>query len=283
MFFFKRKAKKGDPVTAAAPNQPGFRAAVISDVGSLRDNNEDNFILGRHTNQSCLSYCEAFIEIPAHCWFFIGVFDGMGGGEIGEIAAKTAVDTILAASEQIKSDASKSQVDVLMRQAFLDANNKIIDLQQHHHVFGTTGTVLGTNGVVSKVYHLGDSRAYLVRNGELFQITRDQTLAQMKIDVGIYQPDAPEAEAEKHQLTEYIGKDHTKKYLRPVESDWFSLLPDDGVLLCSDGLYDMCDDTQIGSILSSQTGIFEKVKALTDAAISNGGIDNITCIYMDHL
>ena len=172
------------------------------------------------------------------------------------------------------------QIDSTMRQAFLDANNKIIDLQKQHQVFGTTGTVAVTNGDLIKIYHLGDSRAYLMRNRELSQLTRDQTLAQMKMDVGIYQPDAPGAEAEKHQLTEYIGKDPTKQYLRPLESDWFSLQSGDGILLCSDGLYDMCSDLQIGDLLASDASPSEKAKALTAAALSAGGSDNVTCIYM---
>lgn len=281
MFLFKRRSKKTvstNPTTNTDAST--VCAAAASDVGLCRGNNEDNFILYKQSNPDCLNHCEAFAKASTKSWFFIGVFDGMGGGEIGEVAAKTAVITFLEAIERIDHSSSKTQVDCAMRQAFLDANNKVIDLQKHHQVFGTTGTVVGTNGDLIKVYHLGDSRAYLMRDQKLVQLTRDQTLAQMKMDVGIYQPDAPGAEAEKHQLTEYIGKDPTRKYLRPLESDWFSLQSGDGILLCSDGLYDMCSDLQIRDLLLSHSSPSEKVKALTAAALSAGGLDNVTCIYM---
>lgn len=281
MFFLKRKRKKDASHTAgAATDVPTICAAVSSDVGLLRSNNEDNFLMGRHTNPSCCNHCEAFVESSNDVWFFAGVFDGMGGGDIGEVAAKAAAETFLDAEDRLDKDASQTQVDTALRKAFLDANNKIVDLQQHHQVFGTTGTVLATNGTIYKVYHLGDSRAYLVRETELYQLTRDQTLAQMKIDVGLYQPDDPKAEEEKHHLTEYIGKDQTKQYLHPLEGDWSDLRPGDGILLCSDGLYDMCSDRMIGETLIAHSEIQQKTNALVDAALSQGGIDNITCIYL---
>ena len=68
-----------------------------------------------------------------------------------------------------------------MREAFLRSNNEIIDLQKEHCVYGSTGTVVSIGSGEFKIYHLGDSRAYLLRDGELMQLTRDQTLAQMKM------------------------------------------------------------------------------------------------------
>jgi protein phosphatase len=254
--------------------------AVVSDVGCLRDNNEDNFILGKHINANCGNFSEALMERNEDPWVFAGVFDGMGGGEKGEIAAQCAAQAFRNAAAQISDDASCNDVDAVLRKAFLEANNKIIDMQDNR-VYGTTGTVVATNSTSYKIYHLGDSRAYLFRDGQLVPLTRDQTLAQMKIDVGLYLPDDPQAEAEKHKLTEYIGKDPTKKHLRPVESEWIPRNCRALLLLCSDGLYDMCTDQEILEILSRESDILGKAKALVAAALDNGGIDNVTCVLLE--
>lgn len=282
---FRFPFKKNARITSASNVRPsakktGLTGAAVSDVGCIRPNNEDNFIMGTHMNPDCSNHREVFAENIKDFWYFAGVFDGMGGGDFGELAAKTAAEVFLNAVKQTKKEFSQALMDAILRKAFLDANNKIVDLQQQYRVFGTTGTTLITNGTVTKIYHLGDSRAYLFRNGELFQLTRDQTLAQMKIDVGLYQPGDPQAEAEKHKLTEYIGRDQTKTHLRPQESEWFTSLPGDGFLLCSDGLYDMCSDREIMDMLQKHPETSQKANALVKAALSHGGADNISCVYL---
>lgn len=280
MFFFRRKDKK--IVSRNAHSKTGrwnLIGAAVSDVGCLRDNNEDNFILGMRMNTDCADFSEAFVENSEDRWFFAGVFDGMGGGERGEIAAQTAAQVFRDAITQITDECSNADVDAILRKAFLCTNNKIIEMQDHR-MYGTTGTVLAISQTSCKVYHLGDSRAYLFKDDQLFPLTRDQTLAQMKIDVGLYMPDDPQAEAEKHKLTEYIGKDQTQKHLRPVESEWIAIEYRDMLLLCSDGLYDMCTDREIMEILRQESDVLKKAEALIRAALDNGGTDNVTCILL---
>lgn len=283
MFFFKRK-KKDVPAkaTAAQPAaNPRFPVgAAVSDVGCARTNNEDNFLLGGQINLDRSDRCKAHSRSESGQWYFTGVFDGMGGGEIGEVAAQTAAEIFRDTAGQLKNEPDRTRIDSRMRRAFLDANNKIVTLKQQYQIYGTTGTVLCTDGQVYKIYHLGDSRAYLLRDQALFQLTRDQTLAQMKIDVGLYQPGDPQAEAEKHKLTEYIGKDQTKAHLRPLESEWLTVLPGDCILLCSDGLCDMCTDCEITELLTQHSQPGEQANALVQAALSHGGIDNVTCICL---
>lgn len=278
--FFFRRTKKETTTSGTSSKLSQLIGAVASDVGCLRPNNEDNFILGTHMNINSESHSAFAVENPSGCWFLSGVFDGMGGGDIGEIAAKTAAEVFLNTLEGLTEASSPAHVDMALRHSFLEANSKIVDLQQQYQVYGTTGTILVTNGTIFKMYHLGDSRAYLLRKGELLQLTRDQTLAQMKIDVGLCQPGDPQAEAEKHKLTEYIGKDQTKTHLRPLESDWLSVQSGDGILLCSDGLYDMCTDHEIANILQACPDPLNTANSLVDAARSHGGTDNVTCIYL---
>lgn len=257
----------------------GFAGAVVSDVGCVRFNNEDNYVLGRYMNVNSSDHSEVSSSFSgtSGMWQFAGVFDGMGGGEMGELASRDTATIFLEAFDRINRTLSKTEVDFCIRKTFLDANNRIIALQKEYRLFGTTGTVLCSNGVEFKIYHLGDSRAYLVREDELLQLTKDQTLAQMKLELGMYREDDPAAEADKHKLTEYIGRDWTRENIKPVESHWIPIQAGDCVLLCSDGLYDMCTNEEIASVLWDNGTIEEKTALLVRKAISAGGEDNITC------
>lgn len=260
----------------------GFSGAARSDIGCVRSNNEDNYVFGKYMNHDSAEHSEiacSFAKVSGE-WHFAGVFDGMGGGEMGELAAHDTAEIFLKAFDGLTESQSKTEVDLILRKAFLEANNRIVSLQKEYKIFGTTGTVLCTNGAEFKIYHLGDSRAYLVHEDELIQITKDQTLAQMKMEVGMYREDDPSAEADKHKLTEYIGRDWTKENLKPVESRWLSVRRNDRILLCSDGLYDMCADDVISGILRKNTSVAEIASELVNTAKANGGEDNITCVVI---
>lgn len=260
----------------------GFAGAVVSDVGCVRSNNEDNYILGRYMNVSSADHSEVSVSFSdaAGAWQFAGVFDGMGGGEMGELASRDTADMLLKAINRLSGSPTKTEVDLCIRKAFLDANNRIIALQKAYKIFGTTGTVLCSNGVELKIYHLGDSRAYLIREDELLQLTKDQTLAQMKLEVGMYREDDPAAEADRYKLTEYIGRDWTRENIKPVESYWIPIQTGDCVLLCSDGLHDVCTNEEIANILGDSGPIEVKTASLVQKAISKGGEDNITCVVV---
>ena len=257
----------------------GFSAAVISDVGR-RENNEDNYVLANNINWDSSEHREVACSFakPVGRWCVAGVFDGMGGGELGELASHCAAEIFLKPFADFAGPRSKTEVDMVMCQAFLEANNHIRAFQKEHRIYGTTGTVLCTNGVEFKIYHLGDSRAYFKHDDRLVQITKDQTLAQMKIDIGMYQQDDPSADADRNKLTEYIGRDGTKKNLKPVESLWIPIQKKDIILLCSDGLHSMCSDEEIHQILCKDMSAAETAMELVNAAKMNGGTDNITAM-----
>lgn len=281
-FLFHRKTSPpGNPASAGEVSLP-FSGSVVSDAGRVRPNNEDNYVLGKYINLHSAAHSEVSVSFSdtSGQWQLAGVFDGMGGGEMGELASHDTAEIFLRAFGNVSGESSKSEIDLILRKAFLEANNRIVDLQQDYKIYGTTGTLLCTNSSVFKIYHLGDSRAYLIRDNTLMQLTKDQTLAQMKLDVGMYRPDDPSTEADKHKLTEYIGRDWTRDNLHPVESQWIPLQPRDLVLLCSDGLYDMCDDDVIVKILNSAASPGDGAASLTAAALEQGGTDNITCMVI---
>lgn len=260
----------------------GFSGAAVSDVGCIRENNEDNYIFEKNINRDSSDRSEIACSLARVSgeWHFAGVFDGMGGGEMGELASRETAEIFLKAFDSLSEAQSKTEIDLALRKAFLEANNRIVSLQKEYKIFGTTGTVLCTNGAEIKIYHLGDSRAYLIHEDKLVQITKDQTLAQMKMEVGMYRENDPSAEADKHKLTEYIGRDRTKENIKPVESRWLPVQKSDRILLCSDGLYDMCADDEIARILCKNSSVADMALELVNTAKTNGGKDNITCIVV---
>lgn len=266
MILGKRK-EKGIP-------DPGFAGCAVSDVGCVRGNNEDNYILGGYLNAGSEDYSFRLVSGERGAWHFAGVFDGMGGGEKGEVASLQTARIFLDTIARLGPEPDRAGVDRAMRAAFLEANNHIAELRRVCRVFGTTGTVLCANRGEFKLYHLGDSRGYLLRGHKLRLLTKDQTLAQLRLDAGL----PPGSEANRHILTDYIGRDETREQLRPVETEWLPVHSGDRVLLCSDGLYDLCGEGEMERILRRTPGMEAQARALTAAARRGGGYDNITCI-----
>lgn len=261
----------------------GFFGTVASDMGLRRQNNEDNYVLGQCVNEECEKNAIVSVFVPSlrSGWNLVGIFDGMGGGEKGEQAALLTARIFRRTAQELVRTADRMELDRIVRQAFQEANNQILELQEQCSVFGTTGTVLCTDGDVFKIYHLGDSRAYLLRKRDLFQLSRDHTLAQMKIDAGIYREKDPRAEKDKHSLTNYIGADMSAGNSDPDESKWLTIAPGDRVLLCSDGLYDMCSDVEISQVMTFAADNRTRTTMLVQRALDRGGLDNVTCLCLD--
>ena len=263
-------------------NQPKcsvFQACAISDIGCVRCKNEDNFLLSNRINETYASRFELSVEESNayEQWHITGVFDGISSGENAEIASEEAAKAFQRASDRLRGAESKESADQFVRTAFLDAGCSISRMQRIGNGMGTTGTVLCTNLNVFKVFHLGDSRAYLLRNHRLFQLTRDQTLAQLKLDAGLYEKCSSEIQSDRHVLTDYIGRNPDG---RPTESQWVSVQKNDRILLCSDGLYDMCTDSEIIKIIQETCSVQEQARRLIEAALEKGGTDNVTCMVI---
>ena len=290
MFLFKKKpeAQLNDGTQGQLERKRDYNDCcyfvgyAVSDVGRVRENNEDNYILGLQLNRESADHSETALAIEAgqNKWYFAGVFDGMGGGDKGVVAARITAETFCGLIRKLPGNASREQTDKVVRNAFLKSNNAIVEMQKRYKVYGTTGTVVGIRSGQFKIYHLGDSRAYFLRDGKVTQLTRDQTLAQLKIDTGIYNRDHPGVQTDKHKLTEYIGRDWTRENIRPVESEWMTVRAGDRLLLCSDGLYDMCSDEQIAGHLGAGSNASAAAKALNQDALCSGGADNVTCIVI---
>ena len=134
--------------------------AVSSHLGYVRPVNQDNFILQRQVNEESGPVLELSPDLTPELgdWYCFGVFDGMGGGEQGEVASWLAAKEFQSLSADRKL--RRGEIDLLVRDTFRAANRAILE-QHNDRMYGTTGTVVFTDANYFKIYHLGDSRCYL--------------------------------------------------------------------------------------------------------------------------
>lgn len=257
-------------------------AHVISNIGLKRIHNEDNYLINQSMNKTSeyVSEEELKSDKRRENWNWAAVFDGMGGGGYGEEASRIAAEEFRNHLLKVNVSTTEEEIERIARKSFLEANSRIVKERQKKTILGTTATVLCFRRNRAKLFHLGDSRAYLLREGRLYQLTKDQTLANMKIEAGFYDALSPEADKDRHLLTEYIGADDTMTSLRPLESTWITLKTADKLLLCSDGLYHLCPDEEIKEIMLSDNAPSELADKLVYRALKKGGTDNITCLVL---
>ena len=230
-----------------------------TDVGLVRKNNEDALILKPELG-------------------FWAVADGMGGEERGEVASQIFVDTAL---ELFSGFSGRSEEEVRQRvqKTFDLANERILDWANKNRVekMGCTAELLAFYASDYVIGHVGDSRTYLFRQGELRQITRDHSWVQAQIDQGLLTP----AEAQRSPLRNIILRAVGTENSLVVDLLSGKSMPGDLYLLCSDGLTSMIDDLIIQGILSRPLGLSQKVDHLIERSKTAGGYDNITVILCE--
>jgi PPM family protein phosphatase len=280
----------------AAPNvrtfQP-FSSLVQVDVsglshgGRVRPNNEDHFFvtrIGRYMETLLTSLPEGAVPQRAEeAGYSLVVADGMGGHAAGEVASRLAISTlvnlaleapdwILRIDEQMAPEVKRR-----VKRRVRDVNAVLIDQGEKDKSLrgmGTTLTVLRTIGRYGVVFHVGDSRAYLLRDGRLHRLTRDHTYAQLLVDVGAMPASAAARSRFRHTLTNTLGGFGQDV---EVDVDRVELQDRDRVLLCTDGLTDELDDATIEHVLA--TGTSQAIcHRLLELALEAGGRDNITMI-----
>ncbi len=238
-----------------------LRHSARTDVGKTRDHNEDDFGVGEGAG------VEQYGELLIVC-------DGMGGHAAGEVASRLGVETILST---YYSDASPDRVDVL-RRAFERANARIH--AEGRGAMGTTGVAALFYQGMLHVANVGDSRAYLIRNDEICQVSRDHSLVGEQVAAGVITADQARSSYYRNVITRALG------YQSEVQVDLFHLplQAGDMVVLCSDGLHSLVGDEEISEIVRSMP-LADAVDRLIDLANERGGTDNITAIvaHVDEL
>lgn len=251
----------------------GYKVVLRSNVGLERDNNEDNFFVNDIINSDSIddfSY-EAILTDD----FICAVADGMGGFEAGEKASLLVVKALADNLRECNKDDKKQNII----DAYNSAEEQIMTIKRSYGNCGTTCTALVVESDKIRAVHIGDSRAYLVSKNGISRLTEDQTVARMKIRMGLYNEYTPDELADRNQLLDYIGKDRIGG-LSPKVSDWIEWQDGDILLLCSDGLYDMCKDEEIYNIMSKCDDITVGAEQLLEATYKSGAKDNVTYIII---
>ena len=251
-----------------------------TDVGRTREHNEDAFVVADLTRGNPTLQPEVRTHAVGNRGTLFMVADGMGGAAAGEIASAMAIDVVLAEVTAALADAEKpSEEDfaTAIKRATAAANAHIHTFALEHPEYrgmGTTATVAGVLGDTVYVAQVGDSRAYLVRNGAGRQITKDQSLMQKLIEAG----ELTEAEAEMSErrniILQALGPEATIK----VDLTHQRLRRGDALVLCSDGLSGQVRADEISRIVTEEQDLVAACKQMIDRANEMGGPDNITVI-----
>lgn len=246
-----------------------LEAYARTDVGPVREHNEDSML------------------IDVENGVFV-VADGMGGHAAGEVASAMASETVhrtlVGAADPdetrlVRDHESEDPADVLRERLRYAMNQASIAIRRASEAnpetrgMGTTLVVLVIDGDQAHLAHVGDSRAYLFRNGRLVRLTRDHTVVQQEIDAGRLTPELARLLPHKHILTQSVG------FHGPVEPDTTTraILPGDVFVLCSDGMTDPLDDDAIEKMMD---GVPVDVLAdtMVEAALKAGTEDNVTVL-----
>ncbi|MFA9431648.1 Stp1/IreP family PP2C-type Ser/Thr phosphatase [Egicoccus sp. AB-alg2] len=227
-----------------------------TDVGRVREGNEDSFLVAESV---------------------FAVADGMGGHLAGEIASATALGPVEALDGKVFADADDA--DEALRRAIVEANEIVSRMAEEEPAYrgmGTTLTAAMLEGRRLHVAHVGDSRAYLLRDDKFSQLTDDHTLVQHLIDAGQITRREAASHPQRSIITRAIG------VARDVEVDSMTIdvEPGDQVLLCSDGLTGVLEDEEIAEELRSGEDPEHVIQRLIQAANARGGPDNITLVLL---
>jgi len=258
----------------AAHRHTGLHVGYASDVGQLREHNEDTLVAfqGVHLGN----------EIAEPFGFFV-VADGMGGHRAGEVASSLAAR--LVTREILNSvylpfllneppDAKRGPLTEILRDAVYKANNQV-----HDQVPGAGTTLTGALILGRRAYitHVGDSRAYLLVNQDILQVTHDHSFVNRLIELGELEPEEAAFHPQRHVLYRAVGQGDS------LDVDTYQQLlpPRSRLLLCSDGLSGQVSEAEIGRIIASAATLQEACERLIDAANAAGGPDNITAILIE--
>jgi protein phosphatase len=242
----------------------------LSDVGRVRTNNEDSFRIVEALNLYILS-------------------DGMGGEAHGEVASAMAVDVINKYCETEKEDSGATVLDEVpatissqtrrLKNAVAQANFQIFQSAQKNpeqRGMGATITALWLKDTLMSIAHVGDSRAYLLRNGNLQQLTNDHSLVAEQVRRGLITPQQAEESEMQSVLLRALGAHPEVE----IDVDEVEMIPRDVLLLCSDGLTRMVTEPEIAGALQAEMVPSAAAQRLIALANENGGVDNVTVIVV---
>ena len=253
-----------------------------TDVGRTREHNEDTFLVADLTEMNASLHPEVRTHKPGKRGSLFMVADGMGGAAAGEIASAMATDAVLKEIEKRWRQAPHEDSETFARAlkaAAESANSKIHRYAAEHpenRGMGTTATIAGFLGDTLYLVQVGDSRAYLVRDGTARQITKDQSLMQRLVEAGELTPEEAEVSERRNIILQALGPEPLVK----VDLTHQQVRRNDVLVLCSDGLSGQMRADDIARIVTGTDDLEIACRRMIDLANENGGPDNITVVVV---
>jgi len=240
-----------------------MKYSYITDIGKIRDHNEDSVVITENMSHEIL----------------LTVADGMGGHNAGEIASSIAITHIGTRFKELSTIGNKEDAINWLKETISEINLLLYKYTKDHPESVGMGTTFVLALLTEKFLlfgNIGDSSGYVIKNKKLHKITTDHTLVNLLVKSG--------------ELTEEEAKEHPRKNVLmkalgaavAVEMDIFDVdINVEGILLCSDGLTNMLDDDQIIKVLNEELDIEDKMSKLVYKCNNRGGNDNISIAYLD--
>ena len=251
----------------------------LTDTGLVRKHNEDAFIIAYpRTGQRLANRCRVTLPIDNNS-LLLAVSDGMGGAKAGEIASLMTINTLITELPRLPKVLSPHS---RLEAAIEAANYAVWHKQQQDSSFAGMGATL-TSILIERdwvyISEVGDSRAYIIRDGIIRQLTNDQTILQFLLDNGAITPETASTSSYKNMLLQAIGQ---QEYLQ-VACSSMRLRSSDIFLLCSDGLSGKVNASEINQVINESASLDIAAQRLVDMAKERGGEDNITIVlaYFD--
>ncbi|MDO4459550.1 MAG: serine/threonine-protein phosphatase [Clostridia bacterium] len=244
--------------------------AGITDIGTVRYNNQDNYIIGNVFRED--------VESPRHSHStetdtepqLFGVCDGMGGASRGEMASYLAVSTLAKLYPYEHFNQKYERIFEAVNQAVCDytAENNL-------SACGSTIVLFYVNHNRFTLYNVGDSAGYFFRDGKLKKLSKDHTLYQQYLDLGI------RLSSGKNALTQYLGVDPDEFMIEPYITEKTPLRHGDILFCCSDGVYNAIEEKELAEIFSSPASAQEKVSTIIEKCRENKCRDNVTAVIAE--
>jgi serine/threonine protein phosphatase PrpC len=252
------------------PSSTSVHVAARSDVGRVRERNEDSFtVVDLDPDANPLS---GRIEVGAQ-GVLLAVADGMGGHADGDVASAMAVFELTNAMRR-----SRGRTIDRVRRAVDHAHRSIREAAKGRfgsQRMGTTLTAVHIDATNAHIAHVGDSRAYVVRSGAILRLTHDQTFTELMIEAGILEESERELSPYAHQLIQALGQIERRL---DVATSTLELRDGDHVVLCSDGLTNLISDEEIRATVMIGGPADAMCQRLVDCANQRGGEDNSTVV-----
>ncbi|HNV77198.1 MAG TPA: protein phosphatase 2C domain-containing protein [Gemmatimonadaceae bacterium] len=253
---------------------------ALSDVGRTRDHNEDAFVVADLSNGAPLQFDKVLRQPAGPVGHLFMVADGMGGAAAGELASETAVDVVLRYMKEQWSPRRSSDGPTFVQalETATDVANTSIYRHAVEHPelrgMGTTATIAGLLGDTLYLAQVGDSRAYLVRDGTARQITKDQSLMQKLLEAGEITEEEAEISERRNIILQALGPEAVIR----IDLTYQRVRRGDVLVLCSDGLSGIVRGEEIGRAVAEEADLQAACRRLIGMANALGGPDNITVV-----